>query len=54
MKDSKEINVDEMQKRRVIMEDGKRYLIYYTFDESEPQAIANGQVTDTSEERENV
>lgn len=26
------LNVGEMQKRRVTMPDGKRYLIYYTFE----------------------
>ncbi len=25
-------NIGEMQKRRVTMADGRRYLIYYTFD----------------------
>lgn len=29
-------NVGEMKKRRVRMEDGRRYLIYYSFEKSEP------------------
>ena len=28
------LNVGEMQKRRVTMPDGKRYLIYYTFEKA--------------------
>ena len=28
-----EINVGEMRKRREAMADGKRYIIYYTFDD---------------------
>ena len=52
--EDKEKSIGEMKKRRVIMEDGKRYLIYYTFDEAEPQAIVNRQVTEKTEEIENV
>ena len=54
MNDLEEINVGEMKKRRVMMEDGKRYLIYYTFEESESQAIVNGLITENTEETENV
>ena len=28
--------VGAMKKRRVVMADGRRYLIYYTFEEREP------------------
>ncbi len=32
-----------MKKRRVVMADGRRYLIYYTFENgSEPSALADG------------
>ncbi len=38
-------SIGEMEKRRVTMEDGKRYLIYYTFEKrSEPPAVAGGSI----------
>ena len=44
-------SIGEMQKRRVTMADGRRYLIYYTFEKrSEPSAVADGlsSVSETS------
>jgi len=36
-------NVGQMKKRRVVMADGRRYLIYYTFEKrSEPPASTDG------------
>ena len=29
-------DIGEMKKRRVLMADGRRYLIYYTFDQDSP------------------
>lgn len=35
-------SIGEMQKRRVTMADGRRYLIYYTFEKSGQLATAEG------------
>ena len=39
-----ETNVGEMHKRREVMADGRRYIIYYTFDADEPAATAASEV----------
>ena len=54
MNDLEEKSVGEMKKRRVMMADGKRYLIYYTFGDLEPNSIENGLTVEKTEETENV
>ena len=54
MNDLEEKSVGEMKKRRVMMADSKRYLIYYTFDDSEPNAVASGVTVEKAEDSENV
>lgn len=55
----------EMKKRRVTMTDGRRYLIYYTFENGEmsefsdaeevlPEAKAKNEATEETEASENV
>ena len=51
MTEEKEKSVGEMKKRRVTMEDGKRYLIYYTFENGEK--LVDSELGKT-EENENV
>lgn len=49
-KSEKKSNVGALEKRRVVMADGKRYLIYYTFEKSEksdaPEKSAAREVKD--------
>ena len=54
MTEEKEKSVGDMKKRRVMMADGKRYLIYYTFGDLEPNAIENGLTVEKTEETEDV
>ena len=54
MTEETEKSVGEMKKRRVTMADGKRYLIYYTFDDAEPKTVNNDLNTEKTEGRENV
>ena len=34
------MSIGEMQKRRVMMADGRRYLIYYTFDDESKRQLS--------------
>ncbi len=43
------ISVGEMQKRYVVMADGRRYLIYYTFDSTEIALRNEKSKTETPE-----
>ena len=54
MNDLEEKNVGEMKKRRVMMADGKRYLIYYTFGDSLPNAPESELTIEKTENNENV
>ena len=54
MNDLEEKSVGEMKKRRVMMADGKRYLIYYTFDDSESTTVASDLTVEKTENNENV
>lgn len=47
MKKENHINVGEMKKRRVLMADERRYLIYYTFDSSENALLDEKSKTET-------
>ena len=49
MNDLEEKSVGEMKKRRVMMADGKRYLIYYTFENSETKVDLDVIKTEDSE-----
>jgi hypothetical protein len=47
-----ETGVGEMRKRRETMPDGRRYIIYYTFGESE--TLGTSPENENAEESENV
>ncbi len=40
-------DIGEMKKRRVLMADGRRYLIYYTFDKESELPISDGKISET-------
>ena len=46
-KNDEKTNVGEMKKRREKMADGRRYIIYYTFEKAE-------EMPEKKEEKENV
>ena len=52
--EDKEKCIGKMQKRCVMMADGKRYLIYYTFEDLEPKAAVGDLTVERKEENENV
>jgi hypothetical protein len=39
--------VGEMKKRRVVMADGRRYLIYYTFGNESESSVSGVEATET-------
>ena len=52
-------NIGEMQKRRVAMEDGRRYLIYYTFygeakNQTSEKSLSEANVEPEMTEEKNV
>ena len=52
-------SIGEMQKRRVTMEDGRRYLIYYTFDgeakkQTPDKSLSEGEIKPEMTEEKNV
>ena len=57
-KEQRGINVRRMEKRREVMADGRRYIIYYTFEPAEAAESESGKAAAEPEmqdkERENV
>ena len=52
MNGSKKTNLEKMNKRRVLMEDKRRYIIFYTFgDEPEEKGSENSVQTQSNEEK---
>jgi hypothetical protein len=48
-------SVGEMHKRREVMEDGRRYIIYYTFKTPEPNSTGEvSELKPTTEVRDDV
>ena len=56
MNDSQQTNLEKMNKRRVLMEDKRRYIIFYTFgDEPEQEdKRQENSVQSESNEKQNV